>query len=88
MDGSAGPRAQSVHDFIREMLNHPAVVGQRPWIAFWDERLSTAAVRDFVDNHVNKKSTRQNAKDSGLIDRLAAQVILQGAVDYLRGYAP
>lgn len=88
MDGSAGRQAQSVHDFAHEMLKHPAVVGVAPWIALWDERLSTSAVRDFVDNHVHKKSTRQNAKESGLIDRLAAQVILQGAVDFLRAYAP
>lgn len=80
MDSSEGPRAQSVRDFALEL--HKAL-GHDPWIALWDERLSTVSVENFVDEFVGKKSTRRNAKASGLIDRLAAQVILQGALDYL-----
>ncbi|MCD8497729.1 MAG: Holliday junction resolvase RuvX [Alphaproteobacteria bacterium] len=80
MDGSEGPRAQSIRDFSIEF--HKAL-GNDPWIALWDERLSTVSVEDFVGEFVEKKSTRRNAKASGLIDRLAAQIILQGALDYL-----
>lgn len=80
MDGSAGPRAQSVRDFAIEL--HKALGGD-PFVALWDERLSTVSVESFVDEYVGKKSTRRNAKASGLIDRLAAQIILQGAVDFL-----
>lgn len=80
MDGSTGPRAQSVRDFAIEF--HRALGGD-PWVALWDERLSTVSVEGFVGEFVDKKSTRRNAKASGLIDRLAAQVILQGALDYL-----
>lgn len=82
MDGSAGPRAQSVRDFALEL--HKALGGDA-WVALWDERLSTVSVESFVDEMVGKKSTRRNAKASGLIDRLAAQVILQGALDFLAG---
>jgi len=83
MDGSEGPRAQSVRDFANEMLNHAEVVGESPWIAFWDERLSTVSVEDLVDRFVEKRKTRENSKASGLTDKLAAQVILQGALDFI-----
>jgi RNase H-fold protein (predicted Holliday junction resolvase) len=49
----------------------------------WDERLSTATVHGYVDTLVDKRSTRWNAKEKGIIDQLAAQVILQGALDFL-----
>ncbi len=39
MDGSEGPRCQSVRQFARNLLVH----GDLP-IAFWDERMSTMAV--------------------------------------------
>lgn len=84
MDGTEGVRTQSIRDFAREMLNHPNVVGSSPWIALWDERLSTASVEDLVDKHVEKRKTRVDAKASGLIDKLAAQVILDGALEFLR----
>jgi len=32
---------------------------------------------------VDKRKTKIQAKDSGLIDKLAAQLILQGALDFL-----
>lgn len=83
MDGSEGPRCQSVRDFAAEMIKIQSVVGDTPWIALWDERLSTVSVEDFVDEVVGKRKTRVNAKSSGLIDKLAAQNILQGALDYL-----
>lgn len=81
MDGSEGPRAQSIRDFAAEMAN---TLGQGTWIALWDERLSTVSVEDVVDNLVQKRKTKINAKSSGLIDKLAAQMILQGAVDYIQ----
>jgi putative Holliday junction resolvase len=46
--------------------------------AFWDERLSTAAVtRDLIANDVSR------AKRADVIDRMAAAYILQGALDRL-----
>ena len=81
MDGSEGPRAQSIRDFALELARTQA--GQGRFIAYWDERLSTVSVEDCVDEHVDKRKTKVNAKASGLIDKLAAQVILQGALDFL-----
>lgn len=80
MDGSEGPRAQSIRDFCLEL--DKALSGGR-WIALWDERLSTVSVEDFVDEMVEKRKTKINSKSSGLIDKLAAQIILQGALDYI-----
>ena len=81
MDGSEGPRAQSIRDFAAEFERQIGI--NSPWIAFWDERLSTVSVEEFVGETVGKRKTRVNAKASGLIDKLAAQMILQGAVDYM-----
>lgn len=81
MDGSEGPRAQSTRDFALELARYPEIVGQEPWIALHDERLSTASVVESVDNFVEKRKTRVESKQSGLIDKLAAQHILQSAID-------
>lgn len=83
MDGSEGPSAQSVRDFALEMEKRTEIVGVNPWIALWDERLSTKTVEYLVDKSVEKRKTRINAKQSGLIDKLAAQQILQTALDHI-----
>lgn len=79
MDGTEGPRCDVVRSFADEMTKYPPVFGTDPWIALWDERLSTVSVEDFVDNFVNKKK----AKEKGVIDKLAAQVILEGALGFI-----
>ena len=81
MDGTEGPRAQSVRDFAAEFAKQ---IGNDPWVALWDERLSTVSVESLVDDLVEKRKTRVNAKASGLIDKLAAQHILQGALDFIQ----
>jgi putative Holliday junction resolvase len=84
MDGTEGRRAQSIRDFAAEMHRFlEAEQGREPWIAFWDERLSTVSVDNIVDNLVEKRKTKINAKSSGLVDKLAAQIILQGALDFI-----
>ena len=80
MDGSEGPRCQAVRHFAQEMENHPDIFGQNPWIALWDERLSTASVEDFLIESVDMSRTKRKQ----VIDKLAAQVILQGALDFMR----
>lgn len=121
MDGSEGPRCQSVRDFAAEMARslqgnrHPVGETDMPsslnerdpgkavskaaditdprscypaaqdrgddkiWIALWDERLSTASVEHFVDEVVDINKRR--AKERGILDKLAAQHILQGALE-------
>jgi putative Holliday junction resolvase len=73
MDGSEGPRAQSVRAFARNL----AKLTELP-IALWDERLSTAAVeRELIAADVSR------GKRAAVIDQHAAVFILQGALDRL-----
>jgi putative holliday junction resolvase len=71
MDGSEGPRAQSVRAFVRNLLALTAMP-----VAFWDERLSTAAAeRALLEADLSRK------RRAVLIDKTAAALILQGALD-------
>lgn len=84
MDGSEGPRCDAVRSFADEMRQHPAIFGQNPKIVLQDERLSTAEVDNFMDNRVDMgRKSKRGAKGDGLKDALAAQVILQGALNQL-----
>ena len=75
MDGSEGPRCQSVRQFARNLLARMDLP-----IAFWDERLSTVAVtRPMIEADLTRS---QRAK---AVDTLAATYILQGALDALGG---
>ena len=75
MDGSEGPRCQSVRQFARDLLKQVGLP-----LAFWDERLSTAAVtRALLDADISRK------RRSETIDKLAAAYILQGALEAARG---
>ena len=77
MDGSEGPRCQSVRQFaenIGQFIDLP--------MAFWDERLSTAAVeRSLIAQDVSRRRREE------VIDAHAAAYILQGALDRLHGMA-
>lgn len=84
MDGKEGRKCQSIRDFADEFsrqLSGEFKCGGAPWVAFWDERLSTSSVEYFV--HETVDMSRRKAKEKGLIDKLAAQIILQGAIDYM-----
>lgn len=73
MDGSEGPRAQSVRAFahnVTRALDLP--------VAFWDERLSTVAVERTL---IEADSSRKRRAE--VVDKLAAAYILQGALDRL-----
>jgi putative holliday junction resolvase len=72
MDGSDGPRTQSVRAFARNLmpLGKPVLL--------WDERWSTQAVeRAMVAADVSR------ARRAVAVDKLAAAHILQGAIDAL-----
>jgi len=77
MDGSEGARAQSTRAFARNL----AGLTELP-IAFWDERLSTAAVERAL---IAADASR--AKRKAVIDQHAAAYILQGALDRLARHA-
>jgi len=75
MDGSEGPRAQSTRAFVKNLAPLTTLA-----IAFWDERLSTAAVtRTLIAADASRK------RRAALVDKMAAAYILQGALDRL-GY--
>jgi putative Holliday junction resolvase len=82
MDGSEGPRCQSVRQFAANLAE---LAGLALPVAFWDERLSTSAVERFLiqDSDMTRKRRAQ------VVDKMAAAYILQGALDALgRGPAP
>ena len=75
MDGSEGPRCQSVRAFARNLEDALGL----PY-AFWDERLSTAAVERMLVDEVDASRKRRGE----IVDKLAAAWILQGALDAIR----
>ena len=69
--GSDSPRTQSVRQFARNLL----ALRDMP-VAFWDERLSTAAVtREMIAHDMTRKRRAE------IVDRVAAAYILQGCLD-------
>ena len=74
MNGTHGPRTQSVKDFCTNLLK----LQDLP-IFLWDERLSTMAVtRSMLEADMSRKKRKEN------VDKLAASYILQGVLDRLR----
>ncbi len=74
MDGSEGRRCQSVRQFVADLLQHLDLP-----VAFWDERLSTAAVQRILVDEADM-SRRRRAR---VVDKMAAAYIPQGAPDAL-----
>jgi putative pre-16S rRNA nuclease len=75
MDGSEGPRAQSTRAFAENLMK----LKDLP-LAFWDERLTTAAVNRFLIEEADMTRRRR----AEVVDKMAAAYILQGALDALR----
>jgi putative Holliday junction resolvase len=74
MDGTEGPRCQSVRQFAANLKPLRDVP-----VTFWDERLSTMAVtRDMIEADMSR------AKRAKVVDQSAAAFILQGALDSLK----
>jgi putative Holliday junction resolvase len=74
LDGTSGPRVQATRAFARN-LN---ALSELP-ILLWDERLSTAeAERTLLEADTSRRRRAQ------VIDKLAAAIILQGALDRMR----
>jgi putative holliday junction resolvase len=73
LDGSQGPRAQATRAFARNL----AKLTPLP-ILLWDERLTTAAAeRSLLEADVSRRRRAQ------VIDKVAATLILQSALDRL-----
>jgi putative Holliday junction resolvase len=74
MDGTEGRRCQSVRQFAANVVDALDID-----TAFWDERLSTAA----VERVLIKEADLSRRRRAELIDKAAAAYILQGALDAL-----
>lgn len=73
MDGSEGPRCQSLRQFARNLSEKTALP-----ILLFDERMSTMAVtRTMLDANLSR------ARRAELVDKMAASYILQGVLDML-----
>lgn len=71
MNGTEGPRCQSLRQFVANLA--PAIALP---VTLWDERLSSAAVnRMLIDADASRRRRAQ------VVDKLAAAYILQGALD-------
>lgn len=78
MDGSEGPRCQSVRQFVANLEARGEAWRGLP-VLLWDERLSTAAVtRTLIDSDASRKRRAE------VVDKMAAGYILQGVLDRLR----
>jgi putative Holliday junction resolvase len=74
MDGTEGPAAQSARAFARNLEKRSPTS-----LAFWDERMSTAAVtRTLLEADTSR------ARRAEVVDKMAASYILQGALERLR----
>lgn len=74
LDGSEGPRAQATRAFTRNLSGLTTLP-----MLLWDERLSTAAAeRMLLEADLSRR------RRSEVIDKVAATLILQSALDRLR----
>lgn len=77
LDGTEGPRAQGTRAFARNVN----ALSPLP-ILLWDERLTTSqAERMLIEADASRKRRGE------VIDKLAATLILQGALDRMRRFA-
>ncbi len=74
LDGSEGPRAQATRAFVRNLAKATPLP-----VLYWDERLSTvAAERTLLEADLSRRRRAE------VIDKVAATLILQGALDRMR----
>ncbi|WP_120496462.1 Holliday junction resolvase RuvX [Kiloniella sp. EL199] len=77
MDGSEGPRCQSVRTLADNLRT---IAGFEIPIVFWDERMSTSAVERFLIGEADMTRKRR----AEVVDKAAAAYILQGALDAIQ----
>jgi len=73
MDGSSGAAVDKVHEFVGRLEECSPVE-----ILLWDERMSTmSAERVLIEGNISRRRRK------GVVDKLAAQIILQNYLDSL-----
>lgn len=73
VDGTEGPRCQATRDVMLEIMKHIPPVP----VTFYDERFSTKKSEDFLIKSVDMSRKRRGE----IVDKMAAQVILQDFMD-------
>jgi HAD superfamily hydrolase (TIGR01484 family) len=80
---ASGRQYNSIVDKLGPIKNEIIVIAENGGfdepIAFWDERLSTAAVERFLIAEADMTRKRR----AQVVDKMAAAYILQGALDFL-----
>lgn len=77
LDGSSGPRVQATRAFVRNLAKATPLP-----VVYWDERLSTvAAERVLLEADLSRKRRAE------VVDKVAATLILQGALDRMRHFS-
>lgn len=71
MDGSRGPAVRKVEEVAKKLRQRLALP-----VDFWDERLTTKAAHGFLIEAGTRREKRRE-----LVDKVAAQLILQGYLD-------
>ena len=74
MNGTEGRRCQSTRDFAKELLKKINID-----LIFWDERLTTKSANDILS-----KSTLSREKKQLAIDKIAASLILENALEFIK----
>src|SRR5947207_13079684 len=75
MDGSYGPAALKVQDFVAALKNAITVP-----IKLWDERLTSAQANRFlIEGNVRREKRKEK------VDKMAAAILLQSYLDNLAG---
>lgn len=77
MDGTEGKRAESVRSFGQNLLRAKDTLGFEPVVAFFDERLSTFAVEQFLIDEIDMSRKKRDE----VVDKLAAAHILKNALE-------
>ena len=79
MNGSMGPQGEKTKQFVAKLekkLIHSTRIDREIEIVYWDERMTTmGATRSLIETDMSRK------KRKGVVDTVAAVLILQGYLD-------
>lgn len=79
MNGSLGPQGEKTKQFVAKLekkLIHSTRIDREIEIVYWDERMTTmGATRSLIETDMSRK------KRKGVVDTVAAVLILQGYLD-------
>jgi putative Holliday junction resolvase len=84
LDGGMSDSAKKAKLLAKQIQDEAALFEKPPEISFFDERLTTAAAERFLISEADLSRKKRDA----VIDKLAAQMILQAALDQYQNQKP